>query len=71
MLRLQDLLFQKQTSYAPQAHHRAQPEGRAAQMGILALMVHEQLGISPIPNLVLDLDFAFCKGNSTRIEATI
>jgi hypothetical protein len=25
-------------------------QGRAAQMGILALMVHEQLGVSLIPN---------------------
>jgi hypothetical protein len=26
-------------------------QGRAAQMGILALMVHEQLGVSLIPSL--------------------
>ena len=26
-------------------------QGRAAQMGILALMVHEQLGVSLIPQL--------------------
>ena len=34
-------------------------QGRAAQMGILALMVHEQLGVSLIPYATGSSDYAF------------
>ena len=47
------LIFRRD-SFSPEEQERKRAielnQGRAAQMGILALMVHEQLGVSLLPS---------------------